>query len=145
MANLEKMEELTDGVEINPLEDDPFQGEGTYLDLEGDKKYNVSQLASELEERTGEKLVNIALVRHNGQRRMWYKPSGMDKRTVRGAVQSHREKDDWGLSEDQVEVRSLLQKVKSGENLTIDESTKVLRAMVEDRESTGMEMEQLNN
>lgn len=138
MANLE---ELTDGIEGNAFEEDPFQGEGAFIDIEGDKTYNVSQLASELERRAGEKLVSIALVRQDGKRRMWYKPSGMDKRTVRGAIQSHRVDDEWGLTRDQVEVRELLHKVKSGENLTMDESTKVLKAMVEDRESSGMEME----
>lgn len=144
MANVE-MEAVDGEIMINPLENDPFQGEGAYIDLEGDKKYNVSQLASEIEQRTGERKVSIALVKHEGQRRMWFSPGGMDKRTVRGAVQSHRENENWGLSQDQVEVRDLLYRLKSGQTLSVEDTTKVLKSMVQDQEDTGMSMEQFNN
>lgn len=143
MANIDPMIETY--VEINPLEDDPFQGEGAYMDIEDEKTFNMSQLASELEHKTGRKKVSLALINHNGTRRLWFAPKEMDKRTVRGAIKSHRQDEDWGLTEDQTEVRALLHRLKSGETLSVDQTTQVLKAMIEDKEHSGSSIEEINS
>ncbi len=142
MARVE-VEELKDDGLISPLENDPFQyqGGGAYVDIEGDKAFNASQLAAELEKRTSERKVSIALVRHDGKRRMWYHPANLDKRTVRGALKSHHMDENWGLDEEGLEVRGLLQRLKSGETLSIDDTTRVLRSIVQDQSDTGMTVE----
>lgn len=144
MAYVAKVEEVANGEEINPLESDPFQynGGGAFIDLDDNKKYNASQLASELEHKTGAKKVSLALINHEGKRRLWFAPANLDKRTVRGAVKSHRENENWGLTEEDVEVKDLVHRLKSGKTLTVEETTRVLKAMVIDKEDTGMTVEE---
>lgn len=124
------MAELEEFTEVSADNMDPFGGDGKRVEVDSKKKVNTSQLADEIQAKHGS-TVNVVLNRNDdGTRVLWVKPKNVDGRTIRGVLNSHEYDEEWGLTEEEADVRDKIQRLTNGEQLSLDELNSIIREFV---------------
>lgn len=108
----------------------PFDGQAKSLTITRD--INAQQLMDEVFDRLGGRDNHqLALVdKEDGTPRVLYVKGDVDMRTVRGVVDSHVPNLDHGLSDEQIRVERLKERLSGGEDLSGAELNQLLRAML---------------
>lgn len=113
-----------------------FEGEVKTLTVTTD--VNVAQLMDEVDDRLGDPERYQVVARLEDDESpvskknplILYVHGDADMRTVRGVVESHEKDEHYGLSDEEREINSLREKLRSGKDLPAAELNKLLRAIL---------------